>query len=198
MIPPTRWHCRKQCLCPGWPGLRCFDSSLPPWVWPSQLFTAWNKGRPSSCSQPSDTRHRLGWLWTRPFLPSPTLPEAEQPVLPPFLIFLPGTGALGGISSLGLNQTFPRAPFGLQGSSCSALLTPECWMALLKGLGTDLTPPAGPCCLHQLLTSWSLFRARLKEGYFSSITWFLHWGLKNKRKRTQTHNIPFKLFSPKF
>lgn len=96
MIPPSRWHSRKQSLCKG---LRSFGSSLPPWVW-SQLFTAWDKGRHSSCSQP-ETRHRLSWFWTRPFLPSPPLPQLEQLVLRAFFILMPGTGALGGMSSLG-------------------------------------------------------------------------------------------------
>lgn len=141
------------------------------------------------------TRHRLSWFWTRPFLPSPTLPEAEQSVLTPWHILMPGQGPWG------LNQTViwfgvRTNPFHLVCKAAAAQLCPSqsatrhCWRDWDR-----LTLPAGSCCFPRLLTGWSLFRARLKEGYFSSITWFLHWGLKNKRKRTQTQ-FPLKTFFP--
>lgn len=87
------------------------------------------------------------------------------------------------------HQNKPRRRLLWQNRSQSAKW--HCW----RGCQQTWHPPTGSAAFTRLLTSWSLFRAWLKEGYFSSITWFLHWGLKNKRKINQTHKIPLKLFS---
>lgn len=185
MIPPSRWHSRKQCLCKG---LRPFGSSLPPRVW-SQLFSAWDKGRHSSCSQPSETRHRLSWFWTRPFLPSSPLPELEQLVLTAFFILMPGTGASGGMRSLGFEPNPSKCSFWFARQQLHSSAQPGVPHGTAEGSGHRADPQQGPAAVTTVLTSWSLFRARLKEGYFSSITWFLHWGLEKKRKRELRHRI---------